>query len=344
MLFETEGSSEASSYADHDEIESFVDRCSICFYEQLDLCLDGCKDQFCHGCFQRYIVDVVKSSWGLSVTPISCPVCTELIPKHEWSRYVPQSITDTYDKFNKPYRSYIRTCHHCETDLIPCVYPNNKPNNSKVFCDLMENMLQTCEEGEEHKNHTEHISVKRWLSINKRQDWSDTKLPTHYKQIMNNVITFESKHAKFPRFAYQISIEYLNLCENPEIWKQLQFAHIRLFRDMKCFNCKASICLHCGYDSHINTGCEENMRNISKILKDKTIKWKIQHSRQCPNCSIMINRDEGCNKVDCSYCGFCFCWACRSSWSERFVFYGTELGVPNIKNIQARLITPMDLD
>lgn len=94
-------------------------------------------------------------------------------------------------------------------------------------------MLQTCEEGEQHKNHSEHIAVKRWLSINKRQDWSDTKLPILYKQIMGNVVTFESNHAKFPRFSRQISIEYLNLCENPEIWKQLQFAHIRLFRDMK---------------------------------------------------------------------------------------------------------------
>lgn len=60
MLFETEGSSAASSYADHDEIENFVDRCSICFYEQLDLCLDGCKDQFCHGCFQRFFLLLQK--------------------------------------------------------------------------------------------------------------------------------------------------------------------------------------------------------------------------------------------------------------------------------------------
>lgn len=62
------------------------------------------------------------------------------------------------------------------------------------------------------------------------------------------------------------------------------------------------------------------MSRIVDNLNDKdmktTVQWKLQHSRQCPNCSIMINRDEGCNKVDCSYCGFCFCWACRSPWSE----------------------------
>jgi hypothetical protein len=85
--------------------------------------------------------------------------------------------------------------------------------------------------------------------------------------------------------------------------------------------CKLSVCLHCGYDSHgDDIGCEENMKKLSRTLLDKemrkTVKWKLQNSRQCPSCSIMINRDEGCNKVDCSYCGFCFCWACRSSWSE----------------------------
>lgn len=81
------------------------------------------------------------------------------------------------------------------------------------------------------------------------------------------------------------------------------------------------VCLHCGYDAHPDADCEQNMR---WMVKDKataqevkeTVKWTLANSRRCPNCSIMINRDEGCNKVDCSYCGFCFCWACRSSWAD----------------------------
>lgn len=41
------------------------------------------------------------------------------------------------------------------------------------------------------------------------------------------------------------------------------------------------------------------------------------NSRPCPNCSVMINRDEGCNKVDCLLCGYRFCWRCGSGWSQQ---------------------------
>lgn len=367
-----EDSSVASSYGDQDEMDHFLNRCSICFESHLDMCLDRCKDQFCIDCFQRYIIEVVKSSWGLSVTPISCPVCNESIPKHEWTRYVPQSIVDTYEKFNKPYRSYVRSCPHCETDIIPCSHQEQIIPSTflqkKIFCDLIKQMLDNCSKDELHKCHTEHIAVKRWISVYKREDWSVADLPVLYKKIMKDVTTFEREHTKSNnQFGKQISLQFMTLCVKPEIWKEVQFAHINFFPDMQCSGCDKSICLHCGYDSHSDISCTENMQIISRSSLDKemrkTVKWKLQNSRQCPKCSIMINRDEGCNKVDCSYCGFAFCWACQSPWSEGCGFYRcsvlpnnsnnstnnskgnsngiteekTELGVPNIKNIQARI-------
>lgn len=96
-------------------------------------------------------------------------------------------------------------------------------------------MLHACPKGERHKNHTEHIAVKRWITIYKRQDWSDSKLLSLlYKRIMQDVLVFEKNHhQKKDRFALQISLAYMDLCENPDIWKQVQFAHIALFPDMK---------------------------------------------------------------------------------------------------------------
>lgn len=212
--------------------------------------------------------------------------------------------------------------------------------SSRFFCDIMESMLFSCFQGESHKNHTDHIAVKRWITIYKRQDWSDSKLLNLYKNIMQDVLIFEKHHINHAkkRFAHNISQEFINnFFVKPEVWKQLQFAHISNFPQMNwyvcCFllyslywrlnstSCHASICLHCGYDAHQGLNCEENMKLMAadkataKDIKE-TVEWKLENSRRCPNCSIMINRDEGCNKVDCSYCGFCFCWACRSSWAD----------------------------
>lgn len=36
----------------------------------------------------------------------------------------------------------------------------------------------------------------------------------------------------------------------------------------------------------------------------------------CPNCSILINREEGCNQVSCAYCDFKFCWNCLGVFDE----------------------------
>jgi hypothetical protein len=81
------------------------------------------------------------------------------------------------------------------------------------------------------------------------------------------------------------------------------------------------------------------MQNEQQINDDfvQTLKWKLEnrcenfkkgeiicllttalfvYSRNCPSCSIMINRDDGCNKVDCTLCGFSFCWECKSTWSD----------------------------
>lgn len=123
-----------------EELQRWSERCSICFDAKLDLCLDLCRDQFCLSCFQRYVTctnkyesvivymfiryvsEVVKSSWGLCVTKIRCPVCRLHIPQTEWTRYVPKSISDLYDKFNQPYRSYSRCCPQCEVEVIPCAF------------------------------------------------------------------------------------------------------------------------------------------------------------------------------------------------------------------------------
>lgn len=46
------------------------------------------------------------------------------------------------------------------------------------------------------------------------------------------------------------------------------------------------------------------------VEKYLTTKYLKKNSKACPNCSTMIEKIDGCNKMTCSYCKVCFCWLC----------------------------------
>lgn len=104
---------------------------------------------------------------------------------------------------------------------------------------MVDSMLQACPLNELHKNHTEHIAVKRWIPIYKRQDWNDSKLPILYKRIMHDILAFEKSHLPYASsLAWDISLQFTKFCVKPEIWKQIQFAHISFFPKMQWYACK----------------------------------------------------------------------------------------------------------
>ncbi|KAI8341044.1 hypothetical protein BC941DRAFT_369789 [Chlamydoabsidia padenii] len=437
-----EDSDMESSFGDSEEhqMDYWMQRCSICFDAPLDLCLEFCGDQYCNGCFQRYVTEVVMSSWGLSVTTLKCPVCQEHIPQSEWSQFVPQSVVDHYDRFNQPYRSFTRCCPHCEEEAKPCDHTLHKQGidymkniRSVVESLVLEHhhdLIQLYSDDEDSNNeqggkyidedsdgynddydddYDDYDDYDDEDNTNNEDDDSihdddnditDDQLYTPlisllillgkeylqstildvYKETMKTLFTFEQQYQKYskkrPQFAATIlrhcrivSSTFLLLDVTPETWKQMQFLHISHFPNTTCSKCQTDFCLQCGHNTHESLTCEDNMKQLVEMAPHQdqdtvvTAKWHLNNSQRCPNCSIMINRDEGCNKVDCSLCGFCFCWACLSPWSEKCGFYhcattegtnrssrstsGTkhqeegraELGVPNISSIEARLLT-----
>jgi hypothetical protein len=107
-------------------------------------------------------------------------------------------------------------------------------SQSRIFCDMLEDLLASCPDHERHKNHIEHIAIKRWIPIYKRQDWSDPKLPVLFKRIMKDVLTFEKNHLTSESGkAKLISLQFTRFAVKPEVWKQIQFAHIEFFPAMQ---------------------------------------------------------------------------------------------------------------
>lgn len=121
--------------------------------------------------------------------------------------------------------------------------------------------------------------------------------------------------------------------------------------------CQHEICLQCGQSTHHeNQDCFGYMRSLiagetttldsrrKRVKADQktstttkaishskgksrsdqettTLQWKLQNTNPCPNCCILIHRDDGCNKVDCMLCGYRFCWVCREAWGVDCGFY-----------------------
>ena len=57
----------------------------------------------------------------------------------------------------------------------------------------------------------------------------------------------------------------------------------------------------------------EEMRMLAKQGRT-TEEWIELSTRPCPKCKTRIEKNGGCNYVQCSRCGFAFCWVCGDDW------------------------------
>ncbi|KAK3841320.1 MAG: hypothetical protein J3R72DRAFT_154329 [Linnemannia gamsii] len=162
----------------------------------------------------------------------------------------------------------------------------------------------------------------------------------------------------------RFSKELLSMEIRPEQWKELQFLHVRWCRWDWCNNCDQELCLQCGVSSHHESEtCFDHMRSViltntptsqrgrtnktdnfspfgstlmgplgskgkeRSDLDTGTMQWKLANTNPCPNCCILIHRDDGCNKVDCMLCGHRFCWVCREAWDVGCGFFRCRLAL-----------------
>ncbi|CAG8493766.1 20315_t:CDS:2 [Rhizophagus irregularis] len=331
------------------DIEYWLQRCSICFDAQLDFCLEVCRDQFCRDCFQRYVKEVVHNSWGLSITKIKCPVCHEVVPQSEWSKYVDQNTIDLYNMYNKPYRSFSRCCSGCGEEVFAAqVFQVCSEEKEKYFKDISNHLRKFLETyGNIKGSNTDNQSDT---------DNFITKFEADYLVYIseeNTTIEIMEMYEHITEKMGKILGLRFNLNKKRPL-KNSSHHKLKTHADMvkaaaeisSKFVALEDICLQCGDPTH-HTGmtCIQYMRhkvanphlfitNQSLLCNDKNditdalenTKWKLANSKSCPNCSILINRDDGCNKVDCLHCGYRFCWICRSGWSEKCGFYRCRMG------------------
>lgn len=82
-----------------------------------------------------------------------------------------------------------------------------------------------------------------------------------------------------------------------------------------CDSCKTSFCYQCGGNYHAPTDCETIKRWLTKCADDsETANYISAHTKDCPKCNICIEKNGGCNHMQCYHCKHDFCWMCLGDW------------------------------
>lgn len=83
--------------------------------------------------------------------------------------------------------------------------------------------------------------------------------------------------------------------------------------------CGTPVCLRCKGISHEPLSCLKFKSwddSLNKIMDSLNYLWKLSNTKKCPGCSTHIQKNEGCNYMECYKCQLGFCWFCLKPWSQ----------------------------
>lgn len=77
-----------------------------------------------------------------------------------------------------------------------------------------------------------------------------------------------------------------------------------------CSTCLTPVCTSCHVISHDGMSCEE-YKDLSSEGAEAFRKYKKEHDvRDCPKCKVGIEKNHGCNHMECTNCHAHICWFC----------------------------------
>jgi hypothetical protein len=128
---------------------------------------------------------------------------------------------------------------------------------------------------------------------------------------------------KFYLESFVDTAPYLSFCKAPDCdycilvdEKYLSDKNNLAQQNASC-HCGTPVCLRCKGESHEPLNCKMYKSwddQITKIYDKLNYLWKLDNTKKCPGCKANIQKNEGCNYMQCAKCKFKFCWFCLQDW------------------------------
>uniref|UniRef100_A0A2M4ANE6 RBR-type E3 ubiquitin transferase n=1 Tax=Anopheles triannulatus TaxID=58253 RepID=A0A2M4ANE6_9DIPT len=142
----------------------------------------------------------------------------------------------------------------------------------------------------------------------------DVRVPEDLVLNLLNRPVLRDKYQQFAFADYVKSHPELRFCPGPNCQIIIRSQDISPKKAI-CKVCKTSFCFRCGTDYHAPTDCQIIRKWLTKCADDsETANYISAHTKDCPKCHICIEKNGGCNHMQCFNCKHDFCWMCLGDW------------------------------
>lgn len=122
------------------------------------------------------------------------------------------------------------------------------------------------------------------------------------------------RYQKFAFRDYVTSHPELRFCPGPNCNVIFRSKEPKAKRTV-CDHCKTTFCFRCAMEYHAPTDCVTIKKWLTKCADDsETANYISAHTKDCPRCHICIEKNGGCNHMQCYNCKHDFCWMCLGDW------------------------------
>jgi ariadne-1 len=87
-------------------------------------------------------------------------------------------------------------------------------------------------------------------------------------------------------------------------------------------SCSFRFCFSCHHEAHSPSSCDQIIQWAKKCSSDsETGLWLGVNTKACPNCNVYVEKNGGCNHMNCRQCSHEWCWMCMKTWKGHEDYY-----------------------